>query len=129
MSTQPSIPLHSPRVGRLKGRIRLSKSEGLALVRDWEQSGLPPGEFCAKRGVKPSRLQYWLRHRESREASPEGDERKVVLIPFKVPEEPSPASVAHIEIGGPGGLAIRVPLSTDRSQLLEILRVLQEVMK
>lgn len=134
MSSQQPGSLITPRPARPKPRTRLSRKDGMALVKAWENSELTEPDFCKQRGVKVDRLRYWLRRRDGEALRTDTPSQNVVVVPFSVPDgqvvDCSPEAVT--EITGPGGLSVRVPVSASRTQLIEILsalRAVQEVVK
>jgi transposase-like protein len=123
------------RTGSLEqlGRVRWGRLEGLALVRQWERSGLSASEFCRAHGVTAHRLQYWKRRSQepqaqAREATPEffavlagaGD----VLKDAGKTEERLELSV---EICLSPSIRVRVPLAAGASAFVQTLRGVMEL--
>jgi hypothetical protein len=107
---------------------RQSREEGLALVQEWQTSGLRPAEFCRARGIAEHRLHYWKRRSQFDEAE-EGRESGAFFAmtapasgtaAFAVPE-------AMAEICVTGSLRVRVSLAVGREAFVQALRGVLEV--
>ena len=89
---------------------KLSRSENrakwLAIVSDYEDSGMKQDEYCAFKGIKKSTLHYWLRRSRMEDSSLPSPSSPFVLIR---PEEENELRIAY------RGLDIFIPLSADPS--------------
>ena len=107
----------------------MSKSEGLALVREWRKSGLSVPEFCRVRGVSAQRVRYWNQRLEHIEGERRTSEPFVVLSPDTLQDSASssvedPAADDAIEIVVGDRYFVRVPRGA--GALADVLRVLRD---
>lgn len=107
---------------------RMTESEGIALVREWRESGLSMSEFCRVRGVLIHRLRYWKRRTGGLEEASDSTGKFVVLSAN--PVDASSASAGHgpeemLEIHVGDRCTVRVPRMA--GTLAEIVRALAEV--
>lgn len=90
----------------------------VAVVAEWERSGLTMNEFCQRRGLNASTLGWWRRRLRGRE---EGN-KAVELVEIR----PSgTAAERAVEIVLANGIRLRVPVGFERRSLEEILAVVR----
>jgi transposase-like protein len=90
----------------------------VAVVAEWERSGLTMNEFCQRRGINPSTLGWWRRELRRR-----GDRKKAVEL---VEIRPAGTEAERaVEVVLANGIRLRVPVGFERRSLEEILAVVR----
>lgn len=109
---------------------RRSREEGLALVQEWQASGLRPAEFCRARGIAEHRVHYWKRRSQSDETGEAGEAG--AFFAMRGPASGTAALVAPeamAEICVTGSLRVRVSLAAGREAFVQALRAVLEVVE
>ena len=92
----------------------------LAMIQNWERSGLAMREFCARQGVKPGTLSWWRRELKRLARQERGDGR-VELV--EITRDGTRAETGF-EVALANGLRVRVPMRFDAAALQQLLGVL-----
>lgn len=90
----------------------------VAVVAEWERSGLTMNEFCQGRGINPSTLGWWRRELRRR------GERKQAVELVEIRPTGSDAERA-VEVVLANGIRLRVPAGFEGRWLEEILAVVR----
>jgi hypothetical protein len=103
---------------------RPSSEEWIALLAEFEQSGLQQKEFCAKHDLVLSTFQYWM-YRKSKRRSESEAKISESFVPFEVVGSAAPEARRDgaIEVAL-SGLVVRFSVGTDAKYLAELLRAL-----
>jgi hypothetical protein len=98
----------------------------MALVAEFEQSGLQQKEFCAKHDLSVSAFQYWY-YRKAKKYSESAAKISESFLPFEVVGSAAPVARpgAAIEIALGGGVLVRLPVGTEPRYVGELLRALR----
>lgn len=104
------------------GRVRLSATQGRALVEQWQRSGLSVSEYCRVRGVR----EHVLRYRLSRETTP--SKSGATQGEFFVVSAPTMATAAAPATDGnrAGGAVIVMLPAVTPAELVQTVRGLLE---
>ncbi len=92
----------------------------LALVQEWERSGLTMREFCVQRGVKQTTFTWWRQQLTARRHEGQDDGR-VELV--EITGAGTPAAPGF-EVALANGLRVRVPMRFEAAALQALLAVL-----
>jgi len=92
----------------------------LAIVREWERSGLGVREFCAQRGLKQTTFLWWRQQLKGQQPERRGS-GGVEFVEIAHNGRLSD-TMFHVELGN--GLRVRVPTRFDAAALKELLVVL-----
>ena len=105
---------------------RWSRAQAVREVEAYAKSGQTAQEWCAARGVKLSRLQYWRTELGGEKGA--GHTSSGSFVPISV-REPFAVSAAPTELAlvVDGRFELRIPRGFDASTLERVLRVLAEV--
>ena len=110
-----------------RSRKRRSRSEGLALARDWRNSGLTQSAYCHRHGIGVHLLRYWTQI-EERAATLER-EFFVVSIdenpPAATEQSPSSNTSAEMFEAQAGEVQVRLPLSAGLQALATVVEALK----
>jgi hypothetical protein len=95
-------------------RVRAIQEKMFDLITQWEQSGLPKKEFCAKQQVANATFYYWFKKYKHKDAvmSP-------AFIPVRVKESSSTQAFAELVLGN--GKKITFYNSVDASFLKALI--------
>ena len=105
---------------------RPTSEEWIALLAEFEQSGLQQKEFCAKHDLSIAAFQYWM-YRKAKKHSESAAKISESFVPFEVVGSAAPVARlgAAIEIALAGGVLIRLPVGTEPRYVGELLRALR----
>jgi len=105
---------------------RPSTEEWIALLAEYEQSGLQQKEFCAKHDLSLSAFQYWM-YRKAKRHSESAPKISESFVPFEVVGSAAPMARpgAAIEIALAGGVLVRLAAGTEPRYVGELLRALR----
>lgn len=105
---------------------RPSSEEWIALLAEFEQSGLQQKEFCAKHDLSIAAFQYWM-YRKAKKHSESAAKISESFLPFEVVGSAAPGARpgAAIEIALAGGVLVRLPAGTEPRYVGELLRALR----
>ena len=105
---------------------RPSSEEWIALLAEFEQSGLQQKEFCARHDLSIAAFQYWY-YRKAKKHSESAAKISESFLPFEVVGSTAPVarSGAAIEIALAGGVLVRLPVGTEPRYVGELLRALR----
>jgi hypothetical protein len=105
---------------------RPSTEEWIALLSEFEQSGLQQKEFCAKQDLSVAAFQYWY-YRKAKKHSESAAKLSNSFLPVEVVGSAAPRGAAGvgIEIAVADGVLVRLPPGTEPRYLAELLRALR----
>ena len=106
---------------------RPSPEEWIALLAEFEQSGLQQKEFCAKHDLSLAAFQYWM-YRKSKKRSESAAKISDSFLPIEVLGSAAPVARpggAVVEIALTGGIVVRLPAGTEPHYVGELLRALR----
>jgi hypothetical protein len=106
---------------------RPTSEEWIALLAEFEQSGLQQKEFCAKHDLSIAAFQYWM-YRKAKKHSESAAKISESFLPFEVVGSAAPEARprgAAVEIALTGGVVVRLPAGTELRYLAELLRALR----
>jgi len=105
---------------------RPTSEEWIALLAEFEQSGLQQKEFCAKHDLSLSAFQYWM-YRKAKRHSESAPKISESFVPFEVVGSAAPMARpgAAIEIALAGGVLVRLAAGTEPRYVGELLRALR----
>lgn len=102
-------------------RLTPRGQQWLATVREWEGSGLPIREFCARQGLKPATLSWW-RQELKRLGGRQRTQEAVELV--EIGRRGARPGDDRFEVELANGLRVRVPTRFDAAALKQLLGVL-----
>jgi transposase-like protein len=85
-----------------KGKI---SERRIAMIRDYQASGLSQSAYARKHGLSLSTIQYWLRKVNSHT-----DEKRPVREWIPIQVSAPDTIMRHMEISYPDGTTVRIPL-------------------
>jgi len=106
---------------------RPSTEEWIALLAEFEQSGLQQKEFCAKHDLSLAAFQYWM-YRKAKKHSESAAKLSESFLPIEVVGSAAPSARpggAVVEIALAAGIMVRLPAGTDPRYLADLLRALR----
>ncbi|HVP62952.1 MAG TPA: hypothetical protein VMT11_20520 [Myxococcaceae bacterium] len=106
---------------------RPSTEEWIALLSEFEQSGLQQKEFCAKHDLSIAAFQYWY-YRKAKKHSESAAKLSESFLPIEVVGSAAPSARpagAVVEIALAGGIVVRLPAGTEPRYVSELLRALR----
>lgn len=109
-------------------KSKLNRDQWLALVAEYEQSGLGVAEFCATKDVSAQSFYQWRRKAEGRWPSAkveaqdanEADRKPLTFVPLRLA-----GSLERVEVELPGGVFVRVP--ANESTLRQVLQIVVDL--
>jgi len=105
---------------------RPGTEEWIALVSEFEQSGLQQKEFCAKHDLSIAAFQYWY-YRKAKKHSESAAKISKFFLPVEVVGSAAPEARrgSAVEVALADGVVVRLPLGTDPRYLADLLRALR----
>ena len=101
-----------------------TRAEWIKLVGRFERSGLTPGEFAQREGIKVKQLGWWRwKLRSSDELATRTEPE---FLPVRVVTSTPPLAAAPIEIALPNGRLVRVQRGFDPATLERVLAIAAE---
>ena len=105
---------------------RPSTEEWIALLAEFEQSGLQQKEFCAKYDLSLAAFQYW-HYRKAKKHSESAAKLSESFVPIDVVGSAAPVARpgGAVEISLGADIVVRLPAGTEPRYLGELLRALR----
>jgi hypothetical protein len=116
-----------------RGRVRTSREQREAILREFEKSGVSAAQFAKLIGVRYSTLAGWIHRRRERahgggaraKASRAGGSRLRLLEAIIGPPAPGSVAAQGVVVHLPGGIRLEVSSSTQAPLVAALVRVLQ----
>lgn len=104
-----------------ESRLTSRGRQWLAVIQDWEGSGLKLREFCARRGVNPATLAWWRRELKRRRERPQSPAGRVQLVEIT---RSGTSTDQGFEVALANGVRVRLPMQFEPAALKQLLGVL-----
>ena len=111
-------------------RVNASSNEIADIIARYRASGLGLKDFALEEGLPPGRLHYWIYQKPAETSGPrpaEPTEAAVapVFQELKLPSRPEWACGWAVEVGLPGGIAVRFNASAPAEWIGSVVQALQ----
>jgi transposase-like protein len=110
-----------------KKRVYRSQGEILAIVKEFESSGMNRTAFAKSKGLHPSVFCRWLRKLRGEESGEQGTPNPLVRVRVRPSREPGSQEVSSpLEVVLANGRVVRVPSGFEEETLGKLVKVLEE---